>query len=145
MFGINDLRGVKKAGRYLTGVFSRQLENALLAGGSCRKGIVAVFVFAAALLEPVVLHSSPNLSAAGLGGDSRRISDAFAGYVRATDARNNSELRRGTDLLWVDSLPEATQKKAYSDLRRGEIQLEQRTTRESGRDIQCPQCMIHHW
>jgi hypothetical protein len=146
MFGINDLRAVKKAGRYRTGVFSRQLrENALVAGGSCRKGIVAVFVFAAALLEPVVLHSSPNSSAAGVGGDSRRISDAFAGYVRATDARNNSELRRGTDLLWVDSLPQATQEKAYSDLRRGEIQLEQRTTRESGREIQCPQCMIHHW
>jgi hypothetical protein len=54
-------------------------------------------------------------------------------------------LQRGKDLLWVDSLPEAARKKAYADLSRGEIQLEQRTTRESGREIPCPECMIHHW
>src|SRR6266404_2382063 len=147
MFGINDLRRVNKAGWDRTGVFSRHLRvNALvLSGVSCRRDIIVAFVLAAALLQPEVLHSSPNSYAARSGGDSRRIADAFAGYVRATDARNNSELRRGTDLLWVDSLPEAAQKKAYSDLGRGEIQLEQRTTRESGREIQCPECMIHHW
>jgi hypothetical protein len=73
------------------------------------------------------------------------MSEAFATYVRATDARNNSELRRGTDLLWIDALPEAGRKQAYSALANGEVQLEQRGTRESNDGIRCPDCLIHHW
>src|SRR5713101_7130723 len=149
MFGINDLRGANKAGWIEIGVFFRQLRaNALVARVSCRRGILAAIILAAALLQPTGLQSSPDSSPRSSpksGGDNRRISEAFARYVRATDIRNNSEMQRGTDLLWVDSLPEAAQKKAYSDLGRGEIQLEQRRTRESGREIPCPECMIHHW
>jgi hypothetical protein len=73
------------------------------------------------------------------------MSEAFAAYVRATDARNNFELRRGTDLLWIDALPEAARKQAYSALANGEVQLEQRGTRESDSGIRCPDCLIHHW
>jgi hypothetical protein len=149
MFGIIDLRGANKAAWEKIGVFPRQSRvNAFLAERPCRKGIVAAFVLTATLLLPTVLRSSPDSSprsSSRSGGDSRRISEAFAKYVRATDARNNSELQRGTGLLWVDSLPEAAQKRAYSDLGRGEIQLEQRTTLELGQEIQCPECMIHHW
>ena len=31
---------------------------------------------------------------------------AFDEYVKLTQARNDSELQRGTNLLWVDTLPE---------------------------------------
>ncbi len=139
MFGINHLRRVYKAGCDETGVFFRQL-NGLVTEAFLRRGNLATAVLAAALLQPMILHSFPRPA-----GDSRRISEAFAKYVRATDSRNISELQRGMDLLWVDSLPEAAQKKAYAGLSRGEIQLQQRTTRESGREIPCPECMIHHW
>jgi hypothetical protein len=74
-----------------------------------------------------------------------KIAEVFANYVRATEARNNSELRRGTDLLWIDKLPEAARKRAYSDLAQGRIEMEQHATAESGSEVRCPDCMIHHW
>jgi len=77
--------------------------------------------------------------------DRWRISETFETYVRATDSQNNSELERGTDLLWIDSLPETARKKAYADLMHGEVQVKQRTTLQAGREISCPGCMIHHW
>jgi len=74
-----------------------------------------------------------------------KMSGAFNEYVRAVDARNRLELERGSDLLWIDALPEAARKRAYAELERGEIQLEQRPRRESGEETTCPGCMIHHW
>jgi hypothetical protein len=143
MTGINDLRSANKSGWDESGVFFRQLKDAGRAAACCplQTTLIAIFVLVW-LFGPIALHSSPT---APPRSDSGKISEAFARYVRATDSRNNSELRRRTDLLWVDSLAEATRKKAYTDLSRGEIQLEQRTTRESGREIACPDCMIHHW
>jgi len=142
---INDLRRFNKTGWDETGVFFRQLKDAGSAAARLllRTGLIAIFVVVC-LLGPIALHSS-RTPLPGSGGDSGKISEAFARYVRAADSRNNSELQRGTNLLWVDSLPEVARKKAYADLSRGEIQLEQRTTRESGREIPCPDCMIHHW
>jgi len=145
MPGINDLRSANKSDRDEAGVFFRQLKDAGRAAAcdSLQTTVIAIFVLVW-LFGPIALHSSPTAPPRS-GGDSGKISEAFTRYVRATDSRNNSELRRRTDLLWVDSLAEATRKKAYTDLSRGEIQLEQRTTRESGREIACPDCMIHHW
>lgn len=74
-----------------------------------------------------------------------KTSEAFARYVLATEARNTSELQRGTLLLWIDELPEAAKRKAYEDLAHGRTQVKQRTTRENGREIPCPDALIHHW
>jgi hypothetical protein len=74
-----------------------------------------------------------------------KMSEAFANYVRATDDRNNAELQRGADLLWIDTLSEAEREQAYSALANGEVQLEQRGTHESEGGIRCPDCLIHHW
>src|SRR5260370_41819137 len=137
MPGINDLRGANRPGWNETGVFFRQLNDTgpAAACGWLLTGFAAIVVLFC-LLQPILLHSSTRASAGSSsrsslrpGGDNGKISDAFAKYVRATDSRNNSELRRGQDLLWVDSLPEAARDKAYSDLGSGELQLEQRTTR----------------
>ncbi len=110
--------------------------------------LIAILVLVCFVLvcgvEPISLNSSPTPFRVP-GRDDSKISEAFARYVRATDSRNNSELQRGTNLLWVDSLAEAARKKAYTDLGRGEIQLEQRTTRKAGSEIPCPECLIHHW
>ncbi|HKF25129.1 MAG TPA: hypothetical protein VKB24_04110 [Candidatus Acidoferrum sp.] len=71
--------------------------------------------------------------------------DAFSAYVRATDARNSGELERGRDLLWIDALPEAARNRAYKSLAAGEAQIEPRRTLSGGREIPCPDGMIHHW
>ena len=71
--------------------------------------------------------------------------DAFATYVRATDARNISELQTGRDLLWIDTLSQPARDRAYKSLAEGEVQIEQRTTRENDRLIPCPGGLIHHW
>ncbi len=50
---------------------------------------------------------------------------AFERYAKLVDTRNDAELRRGTDLLWIDGLP-------------GE-------QHDNGKPIACPGGMIHHW
>ena len=54
-------------------------------------------------------------------------------------------MQGGTGLLWIDALPEAERKQAYSALANGEVQLKQRGTRESESAVPCPDCLIHHW
>lgn len=70
---------------------------------------------------------------------------AFDRYVRLTDERNESELKRGTGLLWVDSLSDAERKEAYGRLQRGEVQIRRLMTLDQGKPVACPSGMIHHW
>ncbi len=70
---------------------------------------------------------------------------AFDTYVQQTEQRNNKELQRGTELVWIDSLPETQRTEAYSALKRGEVQIRQLSTLENGKPIACPGGMIHHW
>jgi hypothetical protein len=70
---------------------------------------------------------------------------AFERYVRFTEERNDAELKGGTGLLWIDSLGDAERQKAYASLKSGEVQVERLTTRDSGKTIDCPGGMIHHW
>src|SRR5216683_1606906 len=68
-------------------------------------GRVAVFLFG------VLLTLASGLSASG-GADPAAASlkpdtlAAFNKYARLTEARNNDELQRGTNLLWIDGLQE---------------------------------------
>jgi hypothetical protein len=139
MFGINDLRRIKGFGQGKVGVFCRRLQFDSIGPDAFGRSLLAILALAV-LLEPMSLWSAPRTA-----GSNRKISQAFEKYVRATDSRNNSELQSGTDFLWIDSLPAAARKKAYADLARGEVQLQRRTTLESGQGIPCPECMIHHW
>jgi hypothetical protein len=70
---------------------------------------------------------------------------AFDRYVHLTEERNDAELKRGSALLWVDSLSSAQRAEAYAALKRGEVQIEQLATLENGKPIVCPGGMIHHW
>ena len=70
---------------------------------------------------------------------------AFDAYVKLTDARNNEELRRGTNLLWIDGLGEGERAQAYDALKRSQVKMQKLETRENGEKIQCPGGMIHHW
>jgi len=71
--------------------------------------------------------------------------EAFDRYIKLTEARNETELKRGTALLSVDGLPEPKRAEAYAALKRGEVKMQKLETRENGEAIRCPSGMIHHW
>jgi hypothetical protein len=70
---------------------------------------------------------------------------AFQRYLQLTNARNTEELKRGSNLLWIDSLPDSKRAAVYAGLKRGDVKMEKLETRENGESIQCPGGMIHHW
>jgi hypothetical protein len=70
---------------------------------------------------------------------------AFDTYVKLADARNDEELRRGTNLLWIDALSADERSRAYEVLQRGEVRMQRLETRANGEKISCPGGMIHHW
>ena len=71
--------------------------------------------------------------------------EAFERYVKLAEARNEAELKRGTNLLWVDGLPAEEREKAYAALKRGEVKLKKLEILDNGKPIECPRGMIHHW
>jgi hypothetical protein len=93
---------------------------------------VAVTDFAqAAEPEPARLHAN--------------TLEAFDRYVKLTEARNAEELKRGTNLLWIDELPAAERAEAYAALKRGEVKMKRLEMRDAGKEIACPAGLIHHW
>jgi hypothetical protein len=65
--------------------------------------------------------------------------------LQLTEARNAEELKRGNNLLWIDSLPDSQRAAAYAELKRGDVKMKKLETRENGEPIRCPGGMIHHW
>jgi hypothetical protein len=70
---------------------------------------------------------------------------AFDRYVRLTDERNDTELKRDSPLLWIDSLPETQRAERYTALKGGDVQIHQLSTLDAGKPIVCTGGMIHHW
>jgi hypothetical protein len=70
---------------------------------------------------------------------------AFDRYERLTEERNDVEWKRGSALLWIDSLPETQRSDAYAALKRGDVQIHQLSTLDSGKPVVCPGGLIHHW
>jgi hypothetical protein len=71
--------------------------------------------------------------------------DVFDRYVKLTEARNAEELKRGTNLLWIDSLPSEQRAEAYAALKHGEVKMQKLELHENGKPISCPSGLIHHW
>lgn len=71
--------------------------------------------------------------------------EAFDRYVRITEERNAEELKRGTNLLWIDELPAGERVEAYAALKRGEVQMKKLEMRDGEKEIACPGGIIHHW
>jgi hypothetical protein len=109
---------------------------------SCRAIPPLSVLMAVCLLLPAVFASRARPPAPAF---KPKTFAAFSTYVDATEARNASELQDAKDLLWIDALPAADRTHAYESLARGDIQIEQRVSKESGRAIPCPDGMIHHW
>jgi hypothetical protein len=70
---------------------------------------------------------------------------AFDHYVRLTDERNTAELKRGSPFLQIDALPEQERRAAYESLRAGITRIEKRQTKDAGKEMRCPNGLIHHW
>ena len=70
---------------------------------------------------------------------------AFDHYVALTQARNDAELKRGTNLLSVDGLPEDPRAEAYAALKSGEVKMQKLETLDNQKSVPCPGGMIHHW
>jgi hypothetical protein len=102
------------------------------------------------LLPPLLVASaSPAQStAAATAAPAKLHADtvaAFDRYEHLTEERNETELKRGSALLWIDSLPEAQRTEAYAALKRGEVQIRQLNTLDNGKSLPCPMGLIHHW
>ncbi len=70
---------------------------------------------------------------------------AFERYVKRAESRNESELKRGTNLLWVDELPDKQRAETYAALKRGEVKMQKLELLDDGKPVPCPGGMIHHW
>jgi hypothetical protein len=106
-------------------------------------GPAAVCLFGVmAMMAPGLAASKAAAPAADLKPDTIAT---FNEYVKSTEARNEKELRRGTNLLWIDGLPEGERASAYEALKRGEVKMKKLDTVENGEKIRCPGGMIHHW
>ena len=66
---------------------------------------------------------------------------AFDRYVRVTEQR----MKDDPQFLWVDGLPASQQRAVLEALRRGELVIDRLTTRQSGKEIDIPDGMVHHW
>jgi hypothetical protein len=106
-------------------------------------------VRALALFLAVLVSNTCGVPAANGAPPPARLNAAtvetFDRYVRLTEARNDREMKQGTNLLWVDALAEAERAKAYAELKGGEVRMQRVETRENGTAIHCPDGMIHHW
>ena len=70
---------------------------------------------------------------------------AFDHYVNLADARNQEEVKRGTNLLWIDGLPAEQREEAYQALKHGEVKMQRLELKENGNPIHSPGGLIHHW
>ena len=71
---------------------------------------------------------------------------AFNRYVQLTEARIDGEVSAPEKFLYLDRLPPESRPQALAALQRGEVLMERlRTTDRSGRAIEAPGGLIHHW
>ncbi|MGB7283380.1 MAG: hypothetical protein WBE13_14040 [Candidatus Acidiferrum sp.] len=114
----------------------RRLADRLLAKTTILFGLLAASHFSAQPAQAAY----PSPEKLGLGTIA-----AFDRYVQLTNERNEGELKRGSTLLWIDSLPETQRAEAHATLKRGEVEIRQLTTLDQGKPVDCPGGMIHHW
>lgn len=112
-----------------------------------RTGLLAVARMA--LLAAVLGCSMATGSAQAAEPEPARLKSdtiaAFDHYLKLTEARDDAELKRGTNLLWVDGLASEQRAEAYAALKRGEVEMKRLEMLDDGKPIACPGGMIHHW
>jgi len=74
-----------------------------------------------------------------------KTTTAFDKYVAATEARFAKELQPGGTFLYIDAFSPDDQRKAYDQLKQGEILVQKLETKASGVTADVPDGMVHHW
>jgi hypothetical protein len=82
---------------------------------------------------------------AGAAELKQETTEAFNQYVRITEDRMTEGMREGRTFLWVDTFPELQRDKLYTQLRQGNVVIEQLETFENEKRIRVPNGLIHHW
>ena len=111
---------------------------------SDRRGRARAMALAAAMLVPSVADFAESTEPEPAPLHANTLA-AFDRYVKLTEARNEEERERGTNLLWVDDLPRPERDEAYAALKRGEVKMKKMETLDGGKPIACPGGIIHHW
>jgi len=109
-----------------------------------RLAVIRVILLAAVTLYPAVADFAQGAEPEPAKLHANTL-EAFDRYVKLTEARNNDELKRGTNLLWIDQLPAEQRTEAYAALRRGEVKMKKLEMLDGGKPIACPGGIIHHW
>ena len=108
----------------------------------------AIRALQVALLVATLLFTQTRSQAAS-DPDPRQLKpaarQAFERYTQLTDARNADELKRGSNLLSIDTLPEKEHDQAYAALQKGRVKMQKLQTLDDGKPMECPSCLIHHW
>lgn len=65
---------------------------------------------------------------------------AFDRYVQAAEAQ-----MRAASFLWIDGLTDVERREKRGELERGLVAMERLHTRETGREIEIPGGLVHHW
>jgi hypothetical protein len=102
--------------------------------------LIAVLFSSATATTPV--HGNPGPALPKLKPETAA---AFDRYVALTEERNAAELKAGTPFLWIDSLPESERRTAFDAIKNGTTRVEKRQTLDQGKEIRCPNGMMHHW
>jgi hypothetical protein len=136
------MNGMCKSKCSTGGGFRRQVKSRNAGRQGLRLLLLLLFSFLSFLAMGTLLASAAGPAPSKLKSETQV---AFDRYLKLTEVRNDSELRRGTSLLWVDGLPVAKRTEAYGALKRGEVKIEKLETRGNDAPIRCPGGMIHHW
>src|SRR5260370_38473747 len=80
---------------------------------------------------------------AGAAELKQETTEAFNQYVRITEERMTERMRDGQTFLWVDTFPELQRDKLYTQLRQGDIVIEQLETLEKEKRIRAPNGITH--
>lgn len=113
-------------------------------GRSDRRGRARAIILAAVMLLPSIAHCAESSEPEPTELRANTLA-AFDRYVKLTEARNEEELERGTNLLWIDEWPRTEREEAYAALERGEVKMRKIQTLDGGKPIPCPGGIIHHW
>ena len=74
-----------------------------------------------------------------------RTAAAFERYAASTESRISIEVTDESRALWLDSLPVPRRRTVLDSLKRGELVIDRLQTRDSGREIEIPGGLVHHW
>ena len=70
---------------------------------------------------------------------------AFHRYVTVTEARMANEVSGSSPFLWIDRQPAGARKQIDATLAAGRVVVEHLETRETGKSIDIPDGLVHHW